>query len=189
MGPLSSGLSARSHKCFSRHPWELQVSRCCLHVPLRHGNIKADPRPTTLASGPAIWTELHIMLRLQCPASIALQMRINLPSGSRLFSSSIPLQGHACSSLQFGAWAGAGMAGGALASRLECSGLLLVTPPFGLTALGGWSMPLPVPSGSMLHRAYTGGCLNWKCSVPQPRHEHQPALATGTPMLLSLLVS
>ena len=46
------------------------------------------------------------------------------------------LQGIACSSMQYGAWAGAGMAGGALAAKLEHSGLLLVTPHLGLTALG-----------------------------------------------------
>ena len=71
---------------------------------------------------------------------------------NRPFKPFMTLQGHACCSLQFGAWAGAGMAGGALASKLEHSGLLLVTPPLGLTALGGWLIYLPfclVPSFEM----------------------------------------
>lgn len=54
----------------------------------------------------------------------------------------VDLQGIPSTSVQFGAWAGAGMAGGALASKLERSGLLLVAPPLGLRALGG----IPVSS-------------------------------------------
>ena len=44
------------------------------------------------------------------------------------------------------------MAGGALAARLERSGLLLVTPVLGLAALGKSS--LPHSYNSMLHSGY-----------------------------------
>lgn len=74
-------------------------------------------------------------------------------------------QGNTCWSLQFGAWAGAGMAGFVLGSKLERSGLLLVTPPLGLRVLGE------------CHTNYCGPCLcmlqleaarNKGCSLLQP---------------------
>ena len=48
------------------------------------------------------------------------------------------LQGVPSCSIQWGAWAGAGMAAGApdLAQRLARSGLTLITPAIGLAALG-----------------------------------------------------
>ena len=47
------------------------------------------------------------------------------------------LQGLPASSLQWGAWGGAGMASDvALVARLQRSGLRLVTPQLGLHALG-----------------------------------------------------
>lgn len=47
-------------------------------------------------------------------------------------------QGISACSIQWGMWAGAGMAAGApdLATRLKRSGLELVTPKLGLAALG-----------------------------------------------------
>ena len=68
------------------------------------------------------------------------------------------------------------MAGGALVLKLEHSGLLLVTPPLGLTALGGWLIYLPfclVPSSDMpiLEAAWTG-----YSQYHSPKFQHRPAL-------------
>lgn len=50
----------------------------------------------------------------------------------------VAVQGSPCVSIQWGAWAGGGMAGGApdLQQRLARSGLRLVTPVLGLAAMG-----------------------------------------------------
>ncbi|KAK9834736.1 hypothetical protein WJX74_008822 [Apatococcus lobatus] len=87
------------------------------------------------------------------------------------FATNLTAQGQACSSIQWGAWGGSGMAAedASLAARLERSGLRLLPPAAGLQALGLLLKPIQMASAFFTDVAITQ-------APPAELHQQEPTV-------------